>query len=486
VSDTGHDGCTTTRAPLNGLKSQRNESMHVRRISDRARGSGAKKMAAWTLAVCAARCGSGEALPSLPQGGANDAGAPQTNDADLGDARQSDADAERPLLAASQIPAVFHVAGTQVGDVPRGNHFRAAYCAACHKTGQVGSYDGWSGSLMAQAGRDPLFFAQLATANQDVPGVGYYCLRCHVPNSIITGNAYEPTGSRLDAFDHDGVMCHFCHTLIDPVNERGTTFQDRIDGQQLELMKNKPAQYGNAMFVVAIGGQRRGPYAEESIAFLPHEASYAEFITRADFCGTCHEVGNPTLLQQHSALSAMRWCPVMLSTRVRAFLSRSRMTTPNAEPRRLLGKRRLSSGVEVDSASRSPWIRGCSDTFPPPHSSLWPSRLPFTIAGASSSSCSAALPCSNRSRCFSSCCRSSLFWGGDGPVQVFELDSGFRAAIEVAYRALVAPPGMTYAIPALLWWALLALTRPKTPMENGDAPRATTGDVHVTTDAGHC
>jgi hypothetical protein len=151
---------------------------------------------------------------------------------------------------------------------------------------------------MAQAGRDPLFFAQLATANQDVPGVGYYCLRCHVPNSIITGNAYEPTGSRLEPFDRDGVTCHLCHTLIDAVNERGTTFQDELDGHVLDRLKSKPAQYGNAMFVIEPGGKRRGPYTEESIAFLPHEASFADYITRADLCGTCHEVGNPTLLRQ--------------------------------------------------------------------------------------------------------------------------------------------------------------------------------------------
>jgi hypothetical protein len=54
------------------------------------------------------------------------------------------------------------------------------------------------------------------------------------------------------------------------------------------------------------------------------------------------------------------------------------------------------------------------------------------------------------------------FLGGGGPIRVFELGSVSSSLMEVAYRALVAPPGMTYAIPALLFLALVALTDPKT------------------------
>ncbi len=40
----------------------------------------------------------------------------------------------------------------------------------CHGLTQNGvdPYSTWSGSLMAHAGRDPLFKAQMVTANQDV------------------------------------------------------------------------------------------------------------------------------------------------------------------------------------------------------------------------------------------------------------------------------------------------------------------------------
>jgi hypothetical protein len=255
---------------------------------------------AWATLLLGAACGSSStgASPFSPPTERKDAG---SDDAAAPDAADAAPEAPLPpLLRPEDIPNVFHVSGTQIGDVPRGNHWESAYCSACHRTGSSGPYDGWSGSLMSQAGRDPLFFAQLATANQDVPGVGYYCLRCHVPVSIITGHAYEPTGARLDAFDRDGVTCHLCHTLIDPIGERGDTWQDGQDTLALERLKDRPAHYGNAMFAIQPGGQRRGPYTEASViagGVLAHEVSYADFIERADICGTCHDVGNPAIVR---------------------------------------------------------------------------------------------------------------------------------------------------------------------------------------------
>jgi Cytochrome c554 and c-prime len=209
------------------------------------------------------------------------------------------------ILDRSQIPAVFIVPGTEVGDVARGNHWSSDYCAGCHSTGVTAPYDGWKGSLMANAGRDPLFLAQLATANQDVPGVGYYCLRCHVPNSIITGTAYDPTGGSLDNYDRDGVNCHFCHTMIDPVGARAGSAQDLVDTRTLEALAQRPKHYGDAMFVLAPGGQRRGPLPPESISVPAHEVSFSPFFKRSELCGTCHDVGNPALVRQSDGSYAL-------------------------------------------------------------------------------------------------------------------------------------------------------------------------------------
>ena len=47
--------------------------------------------------------------------------------------------------------------------------------------------------------------------------------------------------------------------------------------------------------------------------------------------------------------------------------------------------------------------------------------------------------------------------GGDGPIRAFSLGLNARVALQLVYRALVAPPGMTYAIPLLLFSALFLI-----------------------------
>ncbi|MGE0479719.1 MAG: hypothetical protein AB7Q17_04525 [Phycisphaerae bacterium] len=192
---------------------------------------------------------------------------------------------------ADPIPATlrdFRVPGTQVGDVSTANVFTSATCRDCH-----GDFDAanepwatWSGSLMGQAGRDPLFYAQLTNANQDVNYVGYYCLRCHVPMSILTGHAEQPTGATLDDYDRDGVSCHLCHAMIDPRPHPAAPPQDQLTLSQLAEV---PQFYGNAMFVVDNAGRRRGPHLD---ATPPHFAVYSPFMRSANLCGTCHDVGN--------------------------------------------------------------------------------------------------------------------------------------------------------------------------------------------------
>jgi hypothetical protein len=51
------------------------------------------------------------------------------------------------------------------------------------------------------------------------------------------------------------------------------------------------------------------------------------------------------------------------------------------------------------------------------------------------------------------------FLGGTGPVRALHLSRVVHVVLQVLYRATVVPPGMAYALPLLLWWALL----PRTP-----------------------
>jgi hypothetical protein len=189
----------------------------------------------------------------------------------------------------------FHLSGTQVGEVGTDVIWTSANCSGCHGPfdPENDPYSTWNGSLMALAGRDPLFYAQMTTANQDVANAGYFCMRCHVPMSFVTGHAYDPDGSTLDDTDMDGVTCHLCHSMVDPVFKPGVSPpQDQAILAQLDAV---PQHYANAMFVLDPEGTRRGPYDD---AAAMHDTLPSPFHRTGEFCGTCHEVGNVAVTKQ--------------------------------------------------------------------------------------------------------------------------------------------------------------------------------------------
>ncbi|MEP0847055.1 MAG: hypothetical protein HRF50_09575 [Phycisphaerae bacterium] len=189
----------------------------------------------------------------------------------------------------------FHLSGTQMLDVGTDVIEPSANCSLCH-----GYFDfenephaTWQGSLMGLAGRDPLFFAQMTTANQDAAHVGYFCMRCHVPMSFVTGHAADPSGAALDESDREGVSCHFCHSMVDPIYKPGLS--PAVDESILAAMDEVPGHYGNAMFVLDPQGRRRGPYSDPA---APHPFLYSPFHQSGEFCGTCHDVGNVAISRQ--------------------------------------------------------------------------------------------------------------------------------------------------------------------------------------------
>ena len=53
----------------------------------------------------------------------------------------------------------------------------------------------WRGSMMGNAGRDPLFWATLAVAEQDFDGAGDLCIRCHSTGGWYAGRSTPTDGS---------------------------------------------------------------------------------------------------------------------------------------------------------------------------------------------------------------------------------------------------------------------------------------------------
>lgn len=202
------------------------------------------------------------------------------------------------FVRADPLPATlrdFRLSGTQVGDAHAQSFLSPHICAACHSnTGSSGEpYASWKGSLMANAGRDPLFFAQLATANQDVAHVGTFCLRCHVPMAVVSGSVEVADGSALSERDRDGVDCHFCHAMVDPRYMAGSS--PPRDAEVLGTLESVPASTGNAMFVLDTEGVRRGPRSD---AQPSHELLVSPYHRSSALCGTCHDVGNVAVSRQ--------------------------------------------------------------------------------------------------------------------------------------------------------------------------------------------
>lgn len=164
-------------------------------------------------------------------------------------------------------------------------------CGNCH-----GDYDqavepefNWQGSMMAHAMRDPLYLASLTIANQDAVDAGDLCIRCHSPGGWLEGRSEPTDGSALNDIDKEGVQCHFCHKLIDPLS----TDQDDLD--YMSDLTHVPTQHGNGMFVVDDVDIRRGPYDDTN---ANHSVKYSVFHTKSALCGTCHDVSNPAFSKQ--------------------------------------------------------------------------------------------------------------------------------------------------------------------------------------------
>lgn len=102
-----------------------------------------------------------------------------------------------------------------------------AACTACHDgfDPTVDLTFHWRGSMMAQALRDPLFWAAMTVSAQDSiwavgnPNAADLCLRCHAPGGWAGGRSEPPNGSMMTGPDYDGVHCDACHAQVDPFFE---------------------------------------------------------------------------------------------------------------------------------------------------------------------------------------------------------------------------------------------------------------------------
>jgi len=187
------------------------------------------------------------------------------------------------LFSAIYTQAQVFLPGTQ----PKENNIRVSkvkLCKTCHsKTGDERSepYKTWQGGMMSQASRDPVYLAAQTIANQDIPGVGEYCIRCHSASGWFAGRSTKPDGSALTEHDKNGVACAICHRLVDPLSDEGK-----------KLVETPAPGYGNGMMVMSANDTLFGPYTD-SPPVMTHKTVRSDFLASGELCGTCHDVSNP-------------------------------------------------------------------------------------------------------------------------------------------------------------------------------------------------
>ncbi len=191
------------------------------------------------------------------------------------------------LLVPAASPAEVPLPGTQPEELTT-PLAPGSECASCHSgfdpARVVEPWDSWAGSPMANAARDPLFLASLTVAEQDLPGVGDFCLRCHAPNGWLAGRSTPGDARDFQGEDWEGVDCDFCHRL-----EEGTA-------------KDPNAPYvGNAQYFVSDDPAKRGGL---DLPVADHATLDSDYHRSSLLCGLCHDVTNPLLPQRDPATGA--------------------------------------------------------------------------------------------------------------------------------------------------------------------------------------
>ncbi|MFK8013401.1 MAG: hypothetical protein AB8B80_15275 [Marinicellaceae bacterium] len=193
----------------------------------------------------------------------------------------------------------------------------ASSCSSCHGGATADPSDNeympfatWAGSMMANSARDPLFWAAVDVANQDIPGVGDFCIRCHTPMGFYNGHTKDGTGdpsyyngceltgsvvaSESKLNDYQGINCHFCHRQ----EENGPNNEPQIIQNSNVWIDDEVCD--NPELGSANGPCRKGPYDDYAtnpeVGSPPHEWERSNFLSESEFCGSCHNVSSPEIL----------------------------------------------------------------------------------------------------------------------------------------------------------------------------------------------
>jgi hypothetical protein len=210
------------------------------------------------------------------------------------------------LPAAAQLGTTsndFAQPGTQAGGLNT-PIFTVGGCTFCHADYDPDDepFQRWAGSMMANSMRDPVFHAALTIANQDMAQAGEFCLRCHTPSGFLGGRTSTADTSLLTGTDFQGVSCHMCHRMVDPIADAANPFEDTAI---LAGLADAPDDAHNGQYVVDPDDHRRGPF-DLGPGFFHHAWLQSPFHQESLMCATCHDVSNPAFDRVGGAIPAAR------------------------------------------------------------------------------------------------------------------------------------------------------------------------------------
>ncbi len=137
------------------------------------------------------------------------------------------------------------------------------------------------GSMHSIAFKDPVFQAEWALAEKAMGGqLLNHCGGCHTPIGIATGTVkFDPSLGKHGGFTApkvaaEGVSCDVCHTAVRTTHAQSAT-----------------GDPGNASLALNPGETKYGPLLNSVSGY--HETQYSELHTKAEFCGSCHNIFHP-------------------------------------------------------------------------------------------------------------------------------------------------------------------------------------------------
>ncbi len=189
-----------------------------------------------------------------------------------------------------------------VASIPLELFKTSSNCAACHQGmkdsfgNDVSNYSEWQNSIMANAARDPYYFASVRMETQNSPqfaeAIEDKCTICHAPMALFTNVAAQEKTlllgiqGVLDA-DHplhdlavDGVSCSVCHQIPENPAENYRHSGDLaialdVSAEERPIYGAFPISEQNAIIMKAATG---------------FTAVQSEHVRESTVCATCHEL----------------------------------------------------------------------------------------------------------------------------------------------------------------------------------------------------